>query len=257
MKATDSNESCESNDVKGTAEKEIQNDHSRRETLKKAGIAGGALAGTVWAKPVINAVVLPSHATTSDIGGDTGTPPPVTLVGPTGSPMMGSLEKSNDTSIAERVMETLIPSATAAGTPPPFGGARFALNPQALGLCVTLDFPQGNTPSGPINVSVAGPTVEYYYNGFQTYNLSSSGSGALSGLDFMVNLSGAGGSTLQVSGRLSDNDFSGATGYVELLRDVPQFFNNPLGVEEFSGYGAPFDASSGAACSPGDGMLPQ
>ena len=47
-------------------------DQSRRDALKKLGIATGvgAVATTEWAKPVVNALVVPAHAqTTSGSGG--------------------------------------------------------------------------------------------------------------------------------------------------------------------------------------------
>ena len=241
----------------------------RRAALAKAGLAGGAIAGGVWKKPSIDSTVLPAHAAMTAGGGDGGTgvttaPPvtPITMVGPTGAlPSQGSAVQSESDSLFAKVGDALVPSAEASSTATaPTNPAQHAFE---IGtICVTLTFPQGNTPSGPVNVSVQGPPFYYtYYNGGYNfafdYQISGAGNttlGGPNGLDFSIPLG-----PITVEGCVDSTDFMGASGFVRnnSTIGIGSGGNVDEAYQDLSGYGSSFTATVGGFCTEGYGFLPR
>ena len=113
-----------------------QTDESRRSAVGKLAVGGG-IVGTsgVWGKPVLNSVVLPSHAQTSDdsdAGGGDGDEPPAES--PMASPMasvmpspaasvmpspMASVMASPMASVMASPMASVMPSPMASVMPSP------------------------------------------------------------------------------------------------------------------------------------------
>ncbi|MEM7194357.1 MAG: hypothetical protein AAF402_05350 [Pseudomonadota bacterium] len=249
----------------------------RRAALAKAGVTGGAIAGGVWAKPMINSTVLPAHAATTDSGGDPGegttttiAPSPISMTGPTAPVeyLASTGANAGSQNLIARAVDSVVPRANAFNGAVPARNARFGAYQGAAGLCVTLQFPQGNTPSGPVNVTVQGPrhySLVYSYNSSEgqyvysspfEYQISGNGSGTLGGpegLDFSVNLG-----QVTVEGCVTSSDFSGAEGVVVANQQLGDGFLP--GVDrtyyESSGYGASFDASPNTPCRTGYGFNP-
>ena len=96
-----------------------QNQSSRRKLLKNAlggTIIGGAAASTPWVKPVVESVVLPAHAATTDSGGDPGSG--INNLGPyfgsVDSLLVADAEGSADSkSLLSEVGDMLVPQAEA------------------------------------------------------------------------------------------------------------------------------------------------
>ncbi|MEM7194358.1 MAG: hypothetical protein AAF402_05355 [Pseudomonadota bacterium] len=253
----------------------------RRAALAKAGVTGGAIAGGVWAKPMINSTVLPAHAATTDSGGDGGSgttstttpaaPAAISMNGPTDLiSALGSTSSHRDSqSIAARAIDAVVPRADAFNGAVPGSDARFGTSTGAAGLCVTLQFPQGNTPSGPVNVSVQGPRHyaqtysydsslgQYVYTNSFDYQITGNGSttlGGPEGLDFSVNLG-----QVTVEGCVTSSDFSGAEGVVIANNTIgsPESGNVIRAYYENSGNGASFSAIPDFGCRTGYGFEPE
>ena len=145
-----------------------QSTQQRRAALKCILVSGGLVSGTgalpkSWTRPVIDSVVLPSHAATTD---DTGSGAPA----PTPPPTVNYFWKREDREarlhdgksekalFAERVLDTLIPTASAGGTIP----NGLPVNFDYICLAIT-----GNTYSGTIGGRVAASSVyaEFTVNG--------------------------------------------------------------------------------------------
>jgi len=104
-------------------------DKARRNILKTLVAGGGALTAArvtpeQWVKPVVDTVVLPSHAATTDVAAVTPEAPPEVRANPLGDFTSGSVSFSNlldplseqlltDDTISEELLEFFIPSASA------------------------------------------------------------------------------------------------------------------------------------------------
>jgi hypothetical protein len=236
-----------------------ETDSRRRGAIKAAGIAGGVAATGVWVKPVVESVVLPAHGQTTGEDPDDG-PQVSALRGPTSGSDDIVMHRGGDTgerSIAETLLEAAVPAAVA-GANLPSVNVRDFFNLPELRNCVTLEFPVGNIPSGPINVTISGPPVysaaynfggSYYYPvlSYQFQGSQGGNLGGPDGLDFDLNFG-----DFSVAGCITDNDFTGAVGYV--------YWNSgctpSVAVTQYymcSDEGASFTASIGGSCTPGSG----
>lgn len=169
----------------------------RRKILKTAGSAGAVAGVAAWHKPVLNAVMTPAHAQTSD---------PVMMVTPisgagssSNNPFMVSNESGGLNNIAEKALETVFPSAHAGEDP----SGDFSLSCNAFSFdsidyrhCVTLNFPDGDDRDGMVEVTLTGPDVYYNYRCFYdsayqfegVINFGDSGSVAMDDGCFSVSL---------------------------------------------------------------------
>ncbi len=229
-------------------------DAKKREILKKAGIAGGVAATGAWTKPVVNSMVLPSHAATSPGAAAGGA---LSMAGPSGSTIvLRDLKPEEREGLLARIANSVVPEANAQGAlacVTPSSSARYALNSDHQ-ICVGLEFPEGKKVDGPVNITISAPDVSYSfyeYNSGETvqnfsHNLSGSMSTTLNGLGFTVSIG-----NLDICGAVTDADFSGASGFITTNTQTGESAYNFVGEE--SGYGASFDAVPGLPCSPGPG----
>ena len=133
---------------------DIKTNEKRRKVLKTAGVA--TVAAGAWHKPVLNSVVTPAHAQTSE---------PVVMISGAGAsssePPIAMLNKSNNDSLVDNAIEALVPSAqagvVAADDCPLFVNFR-----DDNTHCVSLMFPDGTDRNGQVTVTLQGP--EIYYN---------------------------------------------------------------------------------------------
>lgn len=243
----------------------------RRAALAKAGFAGTAVAGGLWTKPIVNSLVLPAHAQTTVNG-----PVAISMTGPSSNqdPVVSNHKQKGEASLLARALDTVVsPAVAAAERPMVHGhtislGARFANNSTFL-LCVSLDFPEGNMPSGPVNVTVNGPEIYFYnYGGYSgipgplgprlDYQLSGSTSTNLEGpegrdFDVTFDVPSLNSDGLRVVGCVTDADFSSANGYMHVTNSVGRNSDNTF---EQAGYGGAFSVASGAPCTVGSGNGP-
>ena len=223
-------------------------DAKKREILKKAGIAGGVAATGVWTKPVVNSMVLPAHAATSPAAAGGA----LVMAGASGQPLVFRDMKPEDRKgLFARIADGVIPAANAQiACLNPSTSSRYA-NDEDHTICVGLEFPEGKKADGPVNVTVTGSDIFYtFYSSYYgasysnfSHNLSGSASTTLAGLGFSVTIG-----NLDICGSVTDEDFSGASGYI-----VNNAFFGAYAATEESGYGASFDAVPGLPCSPGPG----
>ena len=134
-------------------------ENSRRRALKSALLTGGIVAGSnvlpqKWARPVVDSVILPSHADTTDDSGNLaeGQPTAAPTVNyffssPLDTAQTDSLLKRTN-SFAERALDIVVPTASAAPNATP------------VYVCLAIT---GNTFTGRV-------IREPYTNAFQDYN---------------------------------------------------------------------------------------
>lgn len=208
----------------------------RRAVLKTAGVAGAA-AG-IWHKPVLNAVVSPAHAQTSEVE----MIDPIVVAGPSSiTPPITSTPKSLFENITRSSAGALISDAHAGVEEGHVAQscAAFVLHNDDYRHCIELTFPEGANSNGPVEVVLTGPDV--YYN-YQCYY---SGAFYYQGL---VNFSGMASTTL------ADGGFTVTIGDVELVGLVDDSFEMASGTMVYTGDPRTFGLASSSPyyCSNGD-----
>ena len=200
---------------------DIKTNEKRRKVLKTAGVA--TVAAGAWHKPVLNSVITPAHAQTSE---------PVVMISGAGASSdipVATFNKSNNNNLVDNAIEALVPSAHAGVTrDAPSGSLReiceaFTENNTH---CVELMFPNGDDRNGEVMVSVTGPTIYYgyqcrYYDGVSSTNYYSyQGS-------FQINSSD--------TTTMTDGNFEVVLDGVTVLGDIDETFGNASGTMIYTG----------------------
>lgn len=197
---------------------------SRRKVLKTAGVAGVAGATAAWHKPVIDAVLTPAHAQTSQVNQVT----PISGAGSSTPNPIVSNGNNSFNNIVQRVADGVVPQAHAGAAS---GGGQFLDTCIALydyeddySHCVSLNFPDGDDRNGTVEVSLTGPDVYY---GYQCYYYT--GGDFIYYYDGVVNFSNSG------QAMMNDGEFSVSLGDVEIFGQVNDEFTNADGTMVYQG----------------------
>jgi hypothetical protein len=231
----------------------------RRKVLKGAGVA--AAAGAVWHKPVLDSMVVPAHAQTTDA------PMQIVLAGSTGTTGIVMNGLKQEKSVLAKMADAVIPPANAAAVDP----VQYICNALTDNMysgddythCVSITLPEGENPDGAFTLGLEGPDIYYnriwgciddstrpyytvYYQG--SVNLGGMSAGTLENRCIDVTIG-----DVAIKGEITE-DFTSASGTIAFNSNYPVTGTGSCG-NISDGYGAYWSVDlTGGSCSIGSGV---